>query len=254
MANASPAVAPPPSPGPLTPAAAGCRFEISHAPAFAMLRLDLRPGDVVHAEAGAMVARHRAVRMGVRLSASRSAGFFATIGAFFLALARRLFGGETFFVTRFETESPGSVWLAPRMAGAIAHRALDGGTIMLTRGAYLASSGELRVRPRFGGLRTLFAKEGAVLLEVSGRGDLWFNSYGGIHAIDVDGGYVVDTGHLVAYEGDLRLAVRAAGGGIVGLVASGEGLVAELTGRGRIYVQSRNMGALVEWMMPLLPS
>jgi uncharacterized protein (TIGR00266 family) len=164
-----------------------------------------------------------------------------------VALVRRFVGGETFFVSRFEGPAGGSVWLAPRMSGSIAHRHLAGETIVLTAGCYLASSGDLRVKTRFGGLRSILVKEGAFLLEISGHGDLWFDSYGGIHAVEVDGSYLVDTG-------DLRIRIRGAGGGLLGLVASGEGLVAELHGRGRVYLQSRNTSSLVDWMMPLLPS
>jgi uncharacterized protein (TIGR00266 family) len=230
------------------------RFEITHGPSFAMLRVDLAPGDSVLAEAGAMVARHRPVTMSVQLNAGRSSGLFQKLTALFVALLRRVLGGETFFVNRFETPSSGSVWLAPRMSGSIAHRRLAGETLVLTAGSFLASTGDLNVKMRFGGLRSILAKEGAILLELSGHGDLWFNSYGGIHTIDVDGSYVVDTGHLVGFEGDLQMSIRSAGGGVMGLVASGEGIVAELRGRGRIYIQSRNMSALVDWMNPLLPS
>jgi len=97
------------------------------------------------------------------------------------------------------------------------------------------------------------AKEGAFFLELGGEGDLWFNSYGGVHAIDVDGSYLVDNGHLVGFEGNLTFTIKGAGGGLMGLVASGEGMVCEFTGQGRVYIQSRNLGSLVGWLTPLLP-
>ncbi|MBC7173507.1 MAG: TIGR00266 family protein [Polyangiaceae bacterium] len=218
-----------------------------------MLRVDLAPGDVLVAESGSMVARHRPVTMNVQLNASPTSGFLEKLFALLVALLRKVLGGETFFVNRFEAAAGGSVWLAPRVSGAISHRHLAGETIVLTAGSFLASSGDVRVKMRFGGWRTILAKEGAILLEVSGNGDLWFNSYGAIHAIDVQGSYIVDTGHLVGFEGSLTIEIRAAGGGLMGLVASGEGLVAEMRGHGRVYIQSRNMSSLVDWVMPLLP-
>ena len=41
---------------------------------------------------------------------------------------------------------------------------------------------------------------------------------------------------------------------MMGFMASGEGLVCEFRGQGRVYIQSRNMGSLVGWLTPLLPS
>jgi uncharacterized protein (TIGR00266 family) len=229
------------------------RFEITHGPSFAMLRVDLQPGQVVVAEAGAMVARHQPVGMEVKLNAGASAGFFDKLMAIVIAFVRKVIGGETFFVNHFSAPQGGSLWLAPTMAGGISHRRLAGEKITLSTGAYLASSGPLDVRMKFGGLRSILAKEGAFFLEVSGHGDLWFNSYGGIHPIDVNGSYIVDNGHLVGFEGDLTFTIRPAGGGMMGLVASGEGLVAEFQGRGRVYIQSRNMSSLLDWLNPLLP-
>jgi uncharacterized protein (AIM24 family) len=39
----------------------------------------------------------------------------------------------------------------------------------------------------------------------------------------------------------------------MGLMASGEGLVCEFDGQGRVYIQSRNTSSLVGWLTPLLP-
>jgi uncharacterized protein (AIM24 family) len=40
---------------------------------------------------------------------------------------------------------------------------------------------------------------------------------------------------------------------MMGLMASGEGLVCEFNGQGRVYVQSRNLGSLASWLGPLMP-
>jgi len=231
----------------------GLRHEITHGPSFAMLRIDLPPGATVVAEAGAMVARHAPVEMEVKMNASASAGFLEKLFAFFVALVRKLIGGETFFVNRFASPSGGSVWLAPTMAGQITYRRMQGETLVLSAGAYLAHHGPLEMKLRFGGLRAILAREGAFFLELSGSGELWFNSYGGVHAIDVDGSYVVDNGHLVGFEGQLDFDIKSAGGGMMGFVASGEGLVCEFRGRGRVYIQSRNTASLIDWLVPILP-
>ena len=218
-----------------------------------MLRVDLMPGQTVVSEAGAMVARHQQVGMEVRLNAGRSPGFFAKLKALFVAVLRRWVGGETFFVNHFSTPTPGSVWLAPTMSGQIIYRPLRGETLVLSSGAYLAHAGEVDLKLKFGGLRGLLAKDGAFFLTLSGHGELWFTSYGGVETIDVNGSYIVDNGHLVGYEGELTFNIKSAGGGLLGFAASGEGLVCEFTGRGRVYIQTRNLGSLGGYLTPLLP-
>ena len=227
--------------------------EITHGPAFAMLRVDVQPGQTVIAEAGAMVARHSHVNMDVKMNAGRSPGFFDKLKAFFIAFLRKMAGGETFFVNHFAAPQPGSVWIAPAMSGQIHYRRMNGETLTLSTGAYLAHCGDVDMKLKFGGLKALMAKEGAFFLQVSGVGDLWFNSYGGIQAVEVNGSYVVDNGHLVGYEGGLTFNIKSAGGGMMGLMASGEGLVCEFNGQGRIYIQSRNTSSLVGWLTRLLP-
>lgn len=226
---------------------------ITHGPAFAMLRVDLAPGEAVTGEAGAMVARHEPVAMEVKLNASGKGGFLAFLKALFIALLRKVVGGETFFVNVFSAPSGGSVWLAPPLSGEVVHRRMNGETLVLSTGAYLAHAGNVELALKFGGLRGLLAKEGAFFLRVAGHGDLWFTSYGGVHTIDVNGSYIVDNGHLVGYEGELTFDIRTAGGGLMGLAASGEGLVCEFKGRGRVYIQTRNLQSLVSWLTPMLP-
>jgi len=218
-----------------------------------MLRVDLAPGETVVGEAGAMVARHQQLQMAVKLNAGPGAGFFATLKALFIALIRRVVGGETFFVNHFSAPQGGSVWLAPPLAGQIVHRRLNGELLLLSTGAYLAHAGNVELKLKFGGLRGLLAKEGAFFLGVTGHGDLWFTSYGGVEAIDVSGSYLVDNGHLVGYEGQLTFSIRNAGGGLLGFAASGEGLVCEFKGHGRVWLQTRNLDSLVGWLSPMLP-
>jgi uncharacterized protein (TIGR00266 family) len=226
---------------------------ITHGPSFAMLRVDLAPGEVVVGEAGAMVARNDRVLMRVKLNAASAGGLLAFLKALVVAILRRLVGGETFFVNEFRAEGGGSLWLAPPLSGQIVHRRLNGETLVLSTGAYLAHAGDVRLGLRFGGLRGLLAKEGAFFLTATGHGDLFFSSYGGVVTIDVNGSYIVDNGHLVGYEGDLSFTIKRPGGGLLGLAASGEGLVCEFSGRGHVLVQTRNLGSLVSWLSPLLP-
>jgi uncharacterized protein (TIGR00266 family) len=146
------------------------------------------------------------------------------------------------------------VILAPALSGQIIHKRLDGShKLFVQAGSYLASAGEIDTRVRFTGLRSLLGGEGLVLLECSGLGDLWVNSYGGVLPLEVNGAFTVDTGHIVAFDGSLDFKVKSVGG-MKSLFLSGEGLVCEFSGRGVVYIQSRNMKALVGWLSRLLPA
>ena len=238
----------------MAPGGASVAHQITHGPSFAMLRVDLQPGQVLCAEAGAMVARSANLAMDVKMSAGREPGFFGFLVSVVLAFVRKLVGGESFFTNHFHGAQPGSVWVAPGMAGEVTHRRLNPGErIVLSSGAYLASVGDIEVKLKFGGLKTILAREGAFMLEVSGTGDVWFNSYGGAQVVEINGPFMVDNGHLVGYDGNLQMTIRSAGGGLLGFVAGGEGIVCEFQGQGRVYLQSRNLNSLVGWLTPLLP-
>lgn len=227
---------------------------IEHGPSFAWLRVQLAPGESIQAEAGAMVRRTPELEMTTHLNAGYKPGFFRLIWNLLVAFLRKVLGGETFFVNRFQGPSGGEVVLAPSMSGHIVHRQLSGSSkLFVQTGSYLASTGTIDTKIRFGGLRTLFGGEGLVLLECSGTGDLWVNSYGGVIEVPIDGRFVVDTGHIVAFDGNLDFKVRGVGG-LKSFLFSGEGLVCEFTGRGTVYVQSRNLNSLVGWLTPLLPA
>lgn len=229
---------------------------IEHGPAFAWLRVGLSPGETIQAEAGAMVRRDTNIEMDTRLNAGYRAGFFQKFIAFFIALVRKLLGGETLFVNDFTAPAQrgGEVVLAPSLSGHIVHHQLKGATTLIVQaGSYLASTGSVDTQLRWGGLRMMLSREGLFLLQCRGEGDLFLNAYGDIIPVQVDGEYVVDTGHMVAYEGDLDFSVSSAGGGFKGLFLSGEGLVMTFRGTGTVYLQSRNVHALVSWLSPMLP-
>ena len=229
------------------------RHSIKHGSAMGVLEVHLEPGESVVAEAGAMVAKDRGIDLEVALTPDRSPGAWNLIRAIFVALARKLVGGETFVVNHFTAAKTGRVVLAPSFAGSIEQRELAGGGIILRAGAYLASAGDVHIAVRWGGLRAIFAREGLFFLEVTGHGTVWFSSYGAVEAMRCEGSLVVDNGHILAFDPRLDFSIRAPGGGLLGFAASGEGLVCEFTGRGIVWVQTRNVHALVTWLTPLLP-
>lgn len=230
-----------------------CTIECN--PAYAMATVDLEAGEDVTVEAGSMVGMSDGMQIKTHIGGTGT-GFFGFLFNIFLAFIRKFLGGETLFVNTYSPPAgqKGRLLFAPALSGDIIHYQLDGKQKLLVQGSsYLASSGNVLVKTRFGGLRSLFSGEGAFWLEISGTGDLWVNCYGAIHGIDVDGSFIVDTGHVLAFESGLNYKIKGAGG-LKQTLASGEGLTMHFNGKGKLFIQSRNLGGLVHWITPRLPA
>ena len=91
-----------------------------------------------------------------------------------------------------------------------------------------------------------FSGENFFLIRCSGKGDLWFNTYGALIKIDVDGDYVVDTGNIVAFTSELQYSISKVGG-YKSLFFSGEGLVCRFSGKGKVWIQTRGVYAFTSW-------
>ena len=74
-------------------------------------------------------------------------------------------------------------------------------------GSFLACTPGINIKAKFGGLKALFSGEGAFLLEASGNGALFFNSFGGIIEKEINGEFIVDTGHVVGFEPTLNYKI-----------------------------------------------
>ena len=224
------------------------QHQILHNPDFGVLRIQFdAPGEVVVAESGAMVARDTPVDMKTSMRGG--------LGA---ALKRKLLGGESLFQNTFTATAPGqTVWFAPAPEGSIQEIQIQPGMeIFLQSGAYLASEPGVQLDTKWQGGKGFFSGEGLFLLRAYGQGMLWFSSYGAIHTVDIGPqyqGYICDTTHMVAFTQGLQYHVRPVGG-IKSLFLSGEGLVCHFQGQGRLWMQTRNPGALAAFLHPFRPS
>jgi uncharacterized protein (TIGR00266 family) len=210
--------------------------EIRHRPSFATIFAEIGPGDAITAESDAMASMDSHVEM--------TTGFN---GGFFLGLLLKFFGGESLFVNTFRTvKEKAQLVLTQGTPGDIQEVQLNNQTLLLQPGAFIAATAGLKIGVGWAGFASFIGREGLFRLKVSGTGTLWFGAYGGIFERDIDREYVVDTGHLVAYEPTIALKMALAGG-IFSSFFSGEGLVSRVQGHGRIYLQSRSMDGLASW-------
>jgi uncharacterized protein (TIGR00266 family) len=171
------------------------------------------------------------------------------------SLGRALLGGESFFQNTYQAgPNGGEVTVAPALPGDLYIAVLQGESLMVQSGSYVASSEDVSVDTKWGGAKTFFASEGLIMLRVSGQGKAILSSYGAIHEINLGAGerYTIDTGHLVAFSENMGFNVRSVGG-LKSTLFSGEGLVVDMTGPGRVLLQTRSTDAFLSWLIPKLP-
>ena len=222
------------------------KFEIQHKPSYALAIVHLDAGETVVAEGGALVSRDQHITMETRAGAEKGGGMMKGL----MSGLKRMVAGESFFQNRFTASQPGHVTFAPTHVGDIeVYELAAADDLFLQSTAFLCSADGIKVDTKWGGAKTFFGGEGLVMLRCHGQGDLWVSSYGAIHAVQVDGSYTVDTGHIVAFEEGLQFSVRKEGS-MKSLFFGGEGLVCEFTGKGTLWFQTRNAAALASFLHP----
>jgi uncharacterized protein (TIGR00266 family) len=209
------------------------QVDILARPAAAAARCHLQPGESLVAEVGSMIAMTAGMNV-VTTSRKRGGGLMAGI--------KRMFAGESMFVNEFTANAPDQrLHLAPALMGDIVHHRLDGGSLVVQGSSWLASSADITIDATWQGFgKALFSGEGAFWLKLAGAGDVLLSSYGAVTPVEVDGEYVVDNGHIVAFEDTLQFRMAKAGTSLVGSFLGGEGLVCRFSGRGRLWCQSHN--------------
>lgn len=218
--------------------------EVRYQPSFALALVTLDAGEKIQTEAGAMVGMSPDLIMETAAS-----------GGFLKSLSRSMFGGESFFLNTYTAKKAGdSIAVAPPLPGDISVIELKNESLLVQSGSYLAASEGLEVNTKWSGAKTFFGSEGLIMLRVSGTGTLIVSSYGAIHPMELAAGqsYVIDTGHLVTFTEDIDYKVKKVAGWKSTLF-SGEGLVAELTGPGKLTLQSRSQDSFLSWLIPKLP-
>src|SRR6056297_3660503 len=169
------------------------KYEIQCQPSFSLLEVHLDTGEQVIADAGAMAW------MSPNISTQTS-----TRGGVLKGLKRAALSGESFFQNTFAAQhGAGSIAFAPGPAGDIHAYQMQQSELFLEKGAYLASTPGIQCDAKFDGLRGLF-NEGFFVLRVSGTGLLFFNAYGDMEEVEVNGSYVVDNGYAAAWEPSLQ--------------------------------------------------
>lgn len=225
------------------------RYEILNRPAFSLLRVELEQGESISAESGALVYMSKGIEMKTHTRGGGLKGLLKSIKVSML-------GAESFWINTFTaTSGRGELGLAPAILGDVHVVDMGNQGYIIQSGAYLASSQGVDIDTKWQGFRGLLAEGDIVMLHASGEGKLFLAAFGALEERELSPGetLIVDNGHLVAWEDTMEYSVRRVGG-LKSLVASGEGLVVELHGPGKIILQTRNPSAFINWLLPFLPT
>ncbi len=207
--------------------------------------IKLKPFQEFTAEAGSMIAMSANIQMSTTTHKKNSGGIIKGL--------KRMLSGESFFLNHYTGSSQGgNVWLSTTLSGDMLVKELNGEGLIVQGGSYVASSPELEINMNWQGFKSLLSKESLFWLGIKGKGTLVINSFGAIYPIQVNGEYIVDTGHIVAFEETLNFSLTKAGKSWISSFLGGEGLVCKFKGQGTVWIQSHNTSSFGSILGPKL--
>lgn len=219
-------------------------FKIEDRPMASVLKVKLNSGESVSAQPGAMMLMIGNIKVDTAMQ-----------GGFLKGIMRKALGGETLFINKYTAQSDAIIWFAPSFPGDIEYLPVED-TFYLMDGAYLAHHGDIDLSVAWrGGKGFMAGGGGLVWLKVSGKGGVWINGFGGLKSLTLQAGQkiVVDNYHIAAVEKSVSWRVKTFGKGFKNFIFGGEFFVMELTGPGKIYMQSRTIPSFADIIARLIP-
>ncbi len=225
------------------------KYEVLCQPAASVAKLTLDAGETVSCEVGAMIAMSDG--FDVETTMRKKGGTGGLIKGI-----KRVLAGENLFLNHFTAkDADQTLIIGPRLMGDVMHYSMTSGTLVVQGSSWLASGPDIDIDATWQGLgKAIFSGEGMFWVKCSGVGDLLLNSFGAIYPVEVSGEYIVDTGHIVAFEDTLEFSVGKAGKSLVSSFLGGEGLVCKFSGHGKLYCQSHNPPSFGRLIGPKLAS
>jgi uncharacterized protein (TIGR00266 family) len=213
-----------------------------------VIRIRLKPGQELYAEAGKMLYKQPQVVWETRMSGG-------SIGEKIWGAFKRKLMGESLFLTYFYSQTPGEIGFAGSYPGRI--QAFDlrpGQSVFVQRDSFLVaqSSAQLNIAfvKRLGA--GFFGGEGFILEKLTGPGTVFIHAGGDFVEFTLAPGEAlqVDTGSIVAFDDGVDYDIQFVGG-IKTAIFGGEGLfLATLRGPGRVIVQSMTLEKMRRELAP----
>ena len=220
--------------------------------------ITLDPGEMVQAEAGAMMYMQDGIVMNTTLDPNAQGG--GLMGKLFQG-AKRALSGDTFFVTTFANAAHvrQDVAFSSHFPGKILPVDLRdwGGVIVAQKDSFLAAARGCNVTVAF--TRRIgagfFGGEGFILQRIEGDGLAFLHASGTMQEMQLSAGQSlrVDTGCLVAMEQQIDYDIQMVPG-VKTALFGGEGLFfARLQGPGRVLLQTMPFSRLADHIIAAAP-
>ena len=201
--------------------------------------MDLKNGQTIRAEAGAMMYMTEGIEMDTKLEGGILGGI------------KRKFTGESFMIPNFTCLSDsGEIAFSSPYPGKIITLAFTGNSILCQKDAYLCSYGDIDISIAF--TRKLgvgfFGGEGFILQKLAGSGYAFLHTGGTIIKRELAQGETlkVDTGCLVAFDESVSYDIQMIKG-IKSMLFAGEGMfLALMKGPGSIWLQTLPFSRLAD--------
>lgn len=206
--------------------------------AFQILECELNPNEMITVESGAMASQDVGIMPNTVMN-----------GTFWQALVLKLLGGESFFINHFQNISSKTqkIHISQSTPGDIQSRQLNGEEIFIETGSFIARTGDIKIKTKWAGFKNLIAGEGLFKLSFKGTGTIWYGCYGAVVEKEINGTYIVDSGHLLMWPPTIQLKLKLAGG-LIDSFLSKEGFVLQLEGKGKVQLQTRSVKGLAQWL------
>ncbi len=208
-------------------------IELIHRPGNTAAKVSLNPGEICTAESGAMIAMSGNMDITTSTHKKGSRGLLKAL--------KRMVVGESLFLNHFEPKSgAGEVWLGSNLAGDMMEYDLEDENLIVQGGSFLACEHSVEIDLGWQGFKNLVSGESMFWVHLKGRGKVLLSSFGAIYPVEVDGEYIVDSGHIVAFNETLEFSLSKAGKSWVHSFLGGEGLVCKFRGKGTVWCQSHS--------------
>jgi uncharacterized protein (TIGR00266 family) len=146
----------------------------------------------------------------------------------------------------------GEVWLGTALAGDMMVYELDNEDLIVQGSSFMACEQGIDLDTGWQGFKSILSGESVFWVNLKGTGKVVLNSFGAIYPVEVDGEYIVDSGHIVAFNETLDFTITKAGKSWLHSFLGGEGLVCQFQGKGTVWCQSHNPNSFGTSLTPNL--
>jgi uncharacterized protein (TIGR00266 family) len=208
--------------------------------------------DAIISEAGELSWMSPNVQMTTHTQFAGGGGFFGAI--------KRVAGGGSLFMTEYRAMGgQAELAFATRVPGHILPlEVAPGYEYMVHRHGFLCATAAVTIGVGFQQSlgAGIFGGDGFLLQKIGGQGTAWLELSGEVVTRDLQAGQtlLVHPGHVGAFQGSVSFQITMVRG-IKNLIFGGDGLfLAQLTGPGRIWLQTLPISRLAHQIMEYMPS